>query len=145
MDTESLHIIKNEEEKIQSDKITDVGLTADMVHEIFRSSCDIMYILNLDNGKAIFNYVDEQDFTTKVPETINDFVTDKCVKIHEEDLENVLTNASRAVKSEQEVKVDFRMLSKDGVFKEYEQKLVPIRGAAGNVSHLMGFINHKLA
>ena len=145
LDMESLHIIKNEEDKIQSDKITDVGLTADMVHEIFRSSCDIMYILNLDNGKAIFNYVDEKDFTTKVPETINDFVTDKCVKIHEEDLENVLENASKAVKSEQAVKVDFRMLSKDGVFKEYEQKLVPIRGSAGNVSHLMGFINHKLA
>lgn len=126
-------------------QIQDIGLTTEMIYDMFRSTCDILYILNLDSGKTIVNYNDENDFTNKVPETINDFVSNKCVTIHEDDLEHVLENASKAVKSVEEVDTEFRMLSKQGEFKKYNHRIVPIKGTAGNVSHLVGFINHKHA
>ena len=132
--------LENEDNKIQ-----DIGLTTEMIYNMFRSTCDILYILNLDSGKAIVNYSDENDFTNKVPENINDFVTDKCVTIHKDDLEDVLEKASKAVRSSEEVNTEFRMLSKNGEFKEYQQRIVPVKGSAGNVSHIVGFINHKPA
>ena len=140
---EDINQTEKSEKQKDSEDIFDIGLTSDMIYEMFRSACDILYILNLDNGKAIFDYKNEDDFTTKVPENINDFVTDRCIKIHEEDKEQALNVASLAAHSNEEVSNEFRMLSKSGEYKKYRQRIVPIRGAAGNVSHLVGFINHK--
>ena len=60
-------------------------------------------------------------------------------------MEDVLEKASKAVRSSEEVNTEFRMLSKNGEFKEYQQRIVPVKGSAGNVSHIVGFINHKPA
>ena len=145
LDLEQLNTIDKNEEQLNSDKILDVGLTSDMIYEIFRTTCDILYILNIDNGKAIFNYVDEDDFAISVPNNINDFVNNNCIKIHEDDFEGLLEKTTKAVHSAQEVNANFRMMSKNGIFKEYEQKIVPITDSTGNVSHIMGFINYKRA
>ncbi|MBR4011799.1 MAG: hypothetical protein IKI98_03150 [Spirochaetaceae bacterium] len=56
-----------------------------------------------------------------------------------------MEKTTKAVHSAQEVNANFRMMSKNGIFKEYEQKIVPITDATGNVSHIMGFINYKRA
>lgn len=145
MDLEQLNTIDKKAEQLNNEKVLDVGLTTDMIYELFRNTCDILYILNIDNGKAIFNYVDEDDFAISVPENINDFVSNNCIKIHEDDYERLLEKTTKAVQSAQEVNTNFRMLSKTGIFKEYEQKVVPITDSKGTVSHIMGFINYKRA
>lgn len=126
-------------------ELADIGLTAQMIYEMFRSACDILYILNLDTGKAVFEYENEDFFTKGVPENINDFVTDNCITIHKDDLESLLEKTSLAVNSFSEINTEFRMMNKNGEYQFYDQKIVPIKGKSGNVSHIMGLISCKLA
>lgn len=145
-ETKTITILENTEKEnkiIQT--LSDIGITTKMIYEMSRSACDILYILNLDSGEAFFECENEDYFTKQVPRTINDFVTDSCITIHKDDLENVLEKTSKSIRSFEESTIDFRMMNKAGEYKLYNQKIIPIKGNSGIVSHIIGFVNCKRA
>ena len=113
-----------------------IGVSDDMLYEVFRRERDILFAFNIDTGAVAFDCRNDELFASGVPGTMHELFEGNRLSVHPDDFPVFTDMLEKIMLGELSGGVDFRVMSRRGDFVRLLGEAFPLL-TDGVVSHVV--------